>query len=158
MSQTTLYLTCQTTPGIQLCTLKDKRNLEQVQNLHVRWHQALGCWIRGSTMYWSWWVYLHLNEGGFIWNYVYYSKSLMICVTFPLGFLLQGKFLTTLWWIPFNCISHLHELMLFSSLSSLTLFPYGTHFTLNRLLVHILSLSITLGHNVFVLVLLLRQL
>ena len=45
--------------------------------------------------------------------------------------------------IPHNFrmnFSHLHEPMLFSSLSSLTLFPYGTHFTLNRLLVHILSL------------------
>ena len=47
VSQTTLYLTCQTTPGIQLCTLKDKRNLEQVQKLHVRWFQSPAAWDAG---------------------------------------------------------------------------------------------------------------
>jgi len=46
---------------------------------------------------------------------------------FPTGILLPCKFLTTLGWIPFNCISHLHELMLFISLPSLTPFLYGTH-------------------------------
>ena len=43
-------------------------------------------------------------------------------------------------------------LMLFSSLSSLTPFPYGTHFTLNRLLVHMFM------HHMFLVLLLLRQL
>ena len=38
--------------------------------------------------------------------------------------------------------------MLFSSLLSLIPFPYRTHLTLNRLLVHILSLSFTIDRNV----------
>ena len=63
---------------------------------------------------------------------------------------LQDKFLSIV-------SANLHELMLFSSLSSLTPFPYGTHFTLNRLLVHIHNLSITLDRNVFVLALLLLR-
>ena len=39
------YLTCQTTPGIQLCTLKDKRNLEQVQKFACKMasKHCLGC-------------------------------------------------------------------------------------------------------------------
>jgi len=47
--------------------------------------------------------------------------------------------------------------MLLSFRLSLTPFPYGIHFTLKQLMVHILSLSITLDHNVFVLVLLLLR-
>ena len=116
---------------------RTRGTLSRSKSLHVRWYQYAG--MLDMRIYWSWWVYLHLNRGGFIWNYVYYTKLLMACVTSPLGFLLPGKFLTTLGWIPFNCISHLHELKLFSSLSFLTPFPYGTHYTLNRLLVHIQS-------------------
>jgi len=46
-----LYLSCQTTPGIQLCTLKDKRHLELVQKFACKMasKHCLGCWIRGST-------------------------------------------------------------------------------------------------------------
>jgi len=131
---------------------RTRGTLSRSKTLHVRWHHSTG--ILDTRIYWRWWAYLHLNRGGFIWNYVHYSKLLMACVTSPLEFLLPSKFLTTLGWIPFNCISHLDELMLCSSRLSLTPFPYGTHFTLNRLLVHILSLSITLDPYVFVLVLL----
>jgi len=151
------YLTCQTTPGIQLCTLKDKRNLEQVQKFACKMasKHCLRCWIRGST-----------GTSGFTSTWAEENLSGIMStiqnrswpVSIPhLEFLLPGKFLTTLGWIPFNFISHLHELMLFISLSPLTPFPYGTHFTLNRLLIHILSLSITSDHNVFVLVFLLHR-
>ena len=52
-----------------------------ISNLHVKWHQSTG--MPDTRI---WWVYLHLNRGGITWNYVYYSKLHMACVTFPLGF------------------------------------------------------------------------
>jgi len=128
---------------------RTRGTLSRSKNLHVRWHQSTA-WDAGYEDLLELVGLPPLEQ--FIWNYVYYSKLLMASVNSPLGFLLPGKFLTTLKWIPFNCVSHLHELMLFTSLSSLTPFPYGTYFTLNRLLVHILSLSITLDRNVFAIV------
>ena len=52
-----------------LYTLKDKRNLEQVQKFACK--MVSQYWDAGyEEIYWSWWVYLHLKTGGFISNYI----------------------------------------------------------------------------------------
>ena len=55
-------LSQKTTPGIWLCcpgSLHTEGQEEPSKNLHVRWYQSTG--ILDMRIYWSWWVYLHLN-------------------------------------------------------------------------------------------------
>ena len=116
-----------------------------ISNLHVKWHQSTA-WDAGYKDL----VGLPPLEQ----RRNYLKLCLLFKIThglchFPTGILTPRQ-------IPhnfrMNCISHLCELWCFSVL--LAPFPYGTHFTLNRLLVHILSSSLTLVRNVYVLVLL----
>ena len=89
--KTTLYLTFQTTPGIWLCCLgslthwRTRGTLSRSKNLRVGWYQSTG--TLDMRIYWSWWVYLHLKTGGFIWNYAYsilYKITHGLC-HFPTG-------------------------------------------------------------------------
>ena len=143
-------LSQKTTPGIWLCcpgSLHTEGQEEPSKNLHVRWYQSTG--ILDMRIYWSWWVYLHLNT--------VYKITHGLC-HFPTGIFTPRQFPHNFRMNSFQLFQPFaKKLTLFSSLSSLEPFPYGTHFTLNMLLVHILSLSFTIDRNVFVLVLLLLR-
>jgi len=73
-------------------TLKDKRNLEQVQKFACKMVSSTG--MLDVRIYWSWWVYLRLNT-------IYLKLCLLYKIThglchFPIGiFTPRYKFLTT---------------------------------------------------------------
>jgi len=70
--------------------------LSRSKKLHVRWFQSPAAWDAGYEDLLELVGLPPLEQRRIYLELFYYSKLLMACVNSPLGFLLPGKFLTTL--------------------------------------------------------------